>query len=159
MNALVLKRRSFRLSTALSAVLISSAGFLSTPCLAKHKPQPAVTTDPCAKMRGYMAKRISDMKGLKAAMEKEQSVPDTLAGVFDLMQGKPYIDQPKAKKLAEMRREASSINEAMRVSGCTVVDIDAELDKAAVPVLPAPARKGKNDGTELEPNIPLRSQH
>lgn len=159
MNVLKLKGRSFRLGAALSAVLISCAGFLSTPCAAKHKQQLSVPSDPCPKMSSYLMKRISDMKSLKATIAKEQTVPDTLAGVFDLMQGKPYVDQPKAQKLAEMRREANNINDAMRVSGCTVVDIDTELGKPATPALPAPARKGKSNGTGLETNIPLRSSH
>lgn len=159
MKVLPLKRRSFRLHAALGAMLISSIGMLSTPCSAKHKAQPAIPGDPCTKMSGYLSKRISDMKSLKSAMEKEQSVPDTLSGVFDLMQGKPYIDQPKTQKLAEMRREANSISDAMRVSGCTVVDIDAELAKASTPALPTPDRKGKIDASGLEPSIPLRSAH
>lgn len=154
--------RSFRLCVALSAALISSAGFFSVPCSAKHKSQSAIPSDPCAKMSGYMTKRLNDMRALKKTIDKEQSVPNTLAGVFDLMQGKPYVDQPKTQKLAEMRREANDLDEAMRASGCTVVNIDEEITKPETPTLPAPPGKGKGKGQAqggLEPDIPVRSNH
>jgi len=159
MKVSMFKRRSLRLAAGLSVALISSTAFFSAPCFAKHKPQLAIPGDPCAKMSVSLSKRLNDMKGLKATIAKEQSVPDTLAGIFDLMQGKPYVDQPKTQKLAEMRREADNINAAMRVSGCKAVDIDAELAKAPTPVLPASTRRGKSDGTGLETNVPGRSAH
>ncbi|AGK58417.1 hypothetical protein HYPDE_33723 [Hyphomicrobium denitrificans 1NES1] len=151
--------RSYRLGVALTAALISSAGFNSGPCWAKHKSQLTIPSDPCAKMNGYMTKRVNDMKGLKKTIDKEQSVPNTVAGIFDLMQGKPYVDQPKTQKLAEMRREANDLNETMRASGCTAVNIDEEMAKPEIPTLPTPTRKGKGkgQGEGLEADIPLRS--
>lgn len=135
---------SYRFGAVLIAVLSSSTGFYSAPCWAKHnKSLPSVPTDPCEKMRGYMNTRLAEMKGIKKTLDQERSVPDTVAGFFDLMQGKPYVDQPKTQKLAQMRREADDLNEAMRVSGCATVDIDQELTKPAVPTLPSAKKKGQ----------------
>lgn len=159
MPFILFKGRSYRFGVALSAALISSAGFYSVPCSAKHKPQLAVPSDPCAKMSVYLTKRINDMKSLKKTIDQEQSVPNTVAGVFDLMQGKPYVDQPKTQKLTEMRREANNINEAMRVSGCTVVNIDEEMTKPAIPTLPAAPHQGKGEQGGLDSDIPMRSSH
>jgi hypothetical protein len=154
--------RLYRLGASLSVVLISSAG-LSAPSFAKHKPQISIPGDPCAKMSASLVNRISAMKSLNAAIEKEQSVPDTLAGVFDLMQGKPYVDQSKVQKLAALRREANTINEAMRISGCAAVNIDDEMRKPATSPLPMATKTTKEkeqeqeQEQELEPNVPLRS--
>lgn len=148
MTPMLSKGRSYRFSMVLLAALSSSAGFYSAPCWAKHnKSLPNIPTDPCAKMYGYMNTRLAEMKGLKKTLDHEQSVPDTVAGFFDLMQGKPYVDEAKTEKLAQMRREADSLNEAMRVSGCTPVNIDGELTKPAVPTLPA-AKKKKGDASD-----------
>lgn len=139
-----LSRRSYRFGVLLIAALISTTGFYIAPCWAKHnKSQPNVPGDPCAKMHGYMNTRLVEMKGLKKTLDQERSVPDTVSGFFDLMQGKPYVDQPKTQKLAQLRHEADDLNEAMRVSGCTAVDIDQELGKPAVPTLPSEKKKGK----------------
>jgi len=155
------KGRLYRLIAASIVALISSSGFLSVPCSAKHKPQINVPSDPCAKMSAYLTKRINDMKSLKKTIDAEQSVPNTLAGVFDLMQGKPYVDQPKTQKFAEMRREANNINEAMRASGCAVVNIDEEMTKPAIPTLPTETHKGKEKGQGdiLDSDVTLQSNH
>lgn len=146
MTCMLSKGRSYRIGMILLAALSSSAGFYCTPSWAKHDNIPI---DPCAKMYGYMNTRLAQMKGLKKTLDHEQSVPDTVAGFFDLMQGKPYVDEAKTQKLVQMRHEADSLNEAMRVSGCKPVDIDGELTKPAVPTLPSGKRKkgGASDST------------
>jgi hypothetical protein len=80
-------------------------------------------------MGAYMKRRVGQMKQLKATMTKEQSVPNTVAGVFDLMQGKTYVDPAKSEQLAQLHHEADNLNEAMRTAGCEAIDIDQEIGK------------------------------
>jgi hypothetical protein len=115
--------------------------FGAQPSLAKHKAaaqlpwQADVATDPCAKMNDSMNKRIEQMRNLKKTLEKEQSAPNTMEGVFDLMQGKTYVDQDKLDKMQRMRHDADDLNNVMHGTGCTPVDIDQEMTKPATPTI------------------------
>jgi len=53
--------------------------------------------------------------------------------VFDLMQGKTYVDQEKLDKMARMRHDADELNNVMHGTGCTSVDIDQEMAKPSTP--------------------------
>jgi len=134
-------RHSYRFGFFLFAVLSSTAGLYSAPCWAKHARSPSsIASDPCPKMADYVKRRVEQMKQLKLAMAKEQSIPNTVAGIFDLMQGKSYVDQSKSEQMAQLRREADNLNMAMRAAGCKAVDVDQEMTKAPVPTLPTAGR-------------------
>jgi hypothetical protein len=82
-----------------------------------------------------MNTRLEGMRKLKQTMDNEQSVPNTMEGVFDLMQGKHYVDNEKTEKFARMRGEADDLNRVMRATGCSPVDIDQELLKPPTPTI------------------------
>ncbi|HEY8195190.1 MAG TPA: hypothetical protein VIF13_09070 [Hyphomicrobium sp.] len=112
------------------------------PSLAKHRKeapklpwQADVASDPCVKMNDSMNKRLEQMRILKKTIDKEQSAPNTMEGVFDLMQGKTYLDHEKLDKMARMRRDADEMNNVMRGTGCTQVDIDREMTKPPTPTV------------------------
>ena len=108
---------------AIACCLDSRAGW------AKHRSHSDATGDPCKKLDGYMTKRLNNIRALQKQIDNEQSVPNTMEGVFDLMQGKHYVDHAKVEKISSIRKEADSLNGVMRGMGCTAVDIDQELRK------------------------------
>jgi hypothetical protein len=91
------------------------------------------SADPCTTLGNHMNTRLESMRKLKKTLDDEQSIPDTMEGVFDLMQGKRYVDNAKTEKLARMRAEADDLNKVMHATGCTPVDIDQELLKPPTP--------------------------
>jgi len=122
-------RTRLQTGVALLAVAAIACGLGSGAAWAKRKSHSEVTGDPCQKLNGYMTKRIASIKSLKKAIDKEQSLPNTMAGVFNLMQGKYYVDQAKTEQIGRARKEADDLNRVMRGMGCTAVDIDQELQK------------------------------
>ncbi len=116
------------------ATIACGIAFGSPSSWARHSKQ-KLSQDPCTTLGGYMTKRLESMRVLKQAMEKEQSIPNTMEGVFDLMQGKRYVDHDKTERLARMRQEADDLNRVMRGTGCTPVDIDQELLKPPAPTI------------------------
>jgi len=125
------RRGNARLQTGmlLLALVTIACGLGSSAGWAKHKSHSDVAADPCKKLNGYMTKRIANIRSLNKAIDKEQSVPNTMAGVFNLMQGKYYVDHAKTEKIGRARKEADDLNRVMRGMGCTPVDIDQELQK------------------------------
>jgi hypothetical protein len=118
----------------LTAILLAAVAFggSTVPAehgWAKHHKTPHGSTDPCAPLNTSMQKRITQMKALKTDLEKEKAVPNTLVGVFDLLQGKPYVDKEKTSRMAEIRHEAEDIDTLLEAAGCPRVDIDRELAK------------------------------
>jgi hypothetical protein len=133
-----------RLSGFLIGICALSFGvcLAAQPTLAKHRKaasqlpwQADVATDPCLKMNDSMNKRIQQMQALKKTIDKEQSAPNTVEGVFDLMQGKTYVDHEKLDKMARMRHDADELNSVIRGTGCTPVDIDGEMTKPPTPAI------------------------
>lgn len=78
---------------------------------------------------------LRQLKTVNKAISNEQSAPKTLAGVFQLMQGQAYVDQDNLERKTRLRQEADDLDKAMRVGGCTPVDINAELAKPFVPTI------------------------
>jgi hypothetical protein len=91
--------------------------------------------DPCVKLKDSMTHRIEDMKQINKDLETEKSAPNTLAGVFQMMQGKTYIDHEKVDKLTRARLEANDLNKLLHGMNCQTVDIDEELKKPPVLIL------------------------
>jgi len=116
------------------ATIACGVGLGSQDGWARHAKQ-KLSEDPCTTLSGYMTKRLESMRALKQAMDKEQSVPNTMEGVFDLMQGKRYVDHEKTERLGRMRQEADDLDRVMRGTGCTPVDIDQELQKPPTPTI------------------------
>ena len=98
---------------------------------AKHR-KSATPSDPCVTMTAQRQRIIGQMKAVNKVLASEQAVPNTLAGVFERMQGKAYIDHTKTDQVARLRQEADDLQKAMRVAGCTLVDIDAELKNPSI---------------------------
>jgi hypothetical protein len=121
---------------ALLAIAAIACGLGSSAGWAKHKSHSDPTGDPCQKLNGYMTKRIASIRSLKKDIDKEQSLPNTMEGVFNLMEGKYYVDHAKTEKLGRARKEADDLNRVMRGMGCTPVDIDKELQKPAIAASP-----------------------
>jgi hypothetical protein len=102
---------------------------------ARHRSHSNDSADPCTTLGNHMNTRLEGMRKLKQTMDNEQSVPNTMEGVFDLMQGKHYVDNEKTEKFARMRGEADDLNRVMRATGCSPVDIDQELLKPPTPTI------------------------
>jgi hypothetical protein len=136
----VRQRRGLRLGAILAAfaTIAGGTGLDSQNVWARHSrshsPSDALA-DPCTTLGVHMNTRLESMRKLKKTIDDEQSLPDTMEGVFDLMQGKRYVDNPKTEKLARMRVEADDLNKVMLATGCTPVDIDQELLKPPTPTI------------------------
>ena len=107
----------------------------SGPAWAKHhktdKPQPqSQSSDPCAALNTSIQARIGEMKTLKAAIENEKNqTPNTVEGVIELFSGRSVVDSEKEAKLADLRREADTLNSFLKAQGCKTVDVDQQLAK------------------------------
>jgi hypothetical protein len=111
----------------------------------RHKSQSKGPVDPCLKLKEDMTRRIEQMKLLNKDLEKEKSTPNTVAGFFQLMQGKTYIDHEKVEQLTRARLEANDLNHVLHGTGCPTVDIDEELTKPPVVTLPKTVGKDRAD--------------
>jgi hypothetical protein len=138
------RRRGLRLGSILAAVATIAAGTSldSQAVWAKHSKSHRhanPSADPCTTLGNHMNTRLESMRKLKKVMDGEQSLPNTVAGVFDLMQGKQYVDNEKTERMARMRGEAEDLNKVMRSTGCKQVDIDQEMLKPPTPNIHEPA--------------------
>jgi hypothetical protein len=87
------------------------------------------SSDPCASPRAYVASRVAQMKTLMRAIETEQNAaPKSLGAAIERMEGKAFVDREKADSLTELRHQADTVNSMMQTEGCTLVDIDRELN-------------------------------
>jgi hypothetical protein len=140
----VQRRRGLRLTAVMAlATIACGTGLDSQGVWARHSKshsnaKPNHSADPCTTLSNYMNTRLESMRNLKKTIDEEQSLPNTMEGVFDLMQGKHYVDQQKSDKMARMRGEADDLNKVMRATGCKQVDIDQELLKPPTPTIHPP---------------------
>jgi hypothetical protein len=117
------------------ATLAAGLQTTSGPAWAKHhkteKPEPqSQSSDPCAALNTSLQARIGEIRTLKAAVEDEKhQTPNTVEGVIELFSGQSVVDREKEAKLADLRREADTLNSFLKAQGCKTVDVDQQLAK------------------------------
>jgi hypothetical protein len=95
----------------------------------KSRSNTGASPDPCTGPRAYVTNRVAQMKALRRAIEKEQNAaPRSLGAAIERMEGKAFVDPEKANSLIELRHQADTVNSMLRTEGCTLVDIDRELN-------------------------------
>ena len=132
--------RGLRLVLAALATIACGTGLDSRDVWARHSKSHSNTranpsADPCTALGNHMNTRLESMRKLKKTIDEERSLPNTMEGVFDLMQGKQYVDSQKAEKFARLRGEADDLNKLMHATGCKQVNIDQELLKPPTPTI------------------------
>ena len=143
-------------ATASSTLAAGKAAPNATP----SQPEPAEAGDAalCGSLKKTLMARISSLKSLEVSIAKDREKPAaTLSGLFTEWTGGSYTGVAIKRKLNRLEREramAVELNRLLASSGCSQVDIDAEMKNAA----PVPAAEDETRSVnDPSLNDPLRN--
>lgn len=125
----------FAIAGVIAAVL---SGWLSPPtdAWAKHKKPKSLSTansDPCAEPTKFVNDQLVKIRALQAS----QAARPTNT-VFSLFSSNTHVDPDSYAQIANLRRDADTVNEMLRTGGCKPIDIDLVLKNMPAPA-PTPA--------------------
>lgn len=128
-----------------SIILVAAAVALILPAAWPHPAGAHKATVPavsgneptyCASLAGFIQKRLSEIRVLKAGVPKKDGPPGTVMEMFDRMAGTEHPSEAQRQQLdniAIVKAQLVDFNERYKREACGTIDIEHEMALAPKP--------------------------